>query len=106
MLCCFFLFQVLEYIQDLPTVLRHAISDLFSVDGMVFIFRARIIVCLAIALLYLLSPLDLIPEMAVGVLGYLDDICIIFIIAIYITMIYRGVLANRAAAQPNHDHAE
>ena len=96
----------MEYIQDLPTVLRHALSDVFSIDGMVFVFRARILVCIVIALLYLLSPLDIIPEMAVGVLGLLDDLFIVFITAIYITIIYRSVIANRAARTDAHQHTD
>lgn len=92
----------MEYIQDLPTLLRHAISDLFSAQGMVLMFRVRIFLCLGLALLYFFSPLDIIPEMVFGALGFLDDMLIMFIIAIYITMIYRNVLANRAETQGNH----
>lgn len=92
--------------QDLPTVLRHAISDLITVDGMVFIFRFRIVVCIFIAIIYVLSPLDIIPEMAVGVLGFVDDIIILVIMAIYITIIYRGVLAHRAANGEQHAHQQ
>lgn len=66
---------------------------------MVFVFRARIYVCLVIAVLYLLSPLDMIPEMAVGALGFIDDLFVMFIVAIYITIIYRGVLTHRAAGE-------
>lgn len=87
-------------------MLRHAISDVFSVNGMVFMFRARILVCLLIAVLYFLSPLDIIPEMAVGALGFVDDIFIMLIMAIYITMIYRSVLAQRANAQQDTPHTD
>ncbi|KAF6039240.1 hypothetical protein EB796_002435 [Bugula neritina] len=90
-----------EYIQDLPTIFRHAIGDLFSEEGMVFVFRARIYICLTIAVLYLLSPLDIIPEMAVGILGLLDDLVILFLLALYISMIYRSVVAQRASATLN-----
>jgi len=99
---CSVLFQLWEYTQDLPALLRHAISDLFSTDGMVMIFRIRIFVCILVALLYLLSPFDIIPEMAVGFLGYLDDLFIMFIVAIYISMIYRGVLASQATQDNPH----
>lgn len=69
-------------------------------------FRIRIFVCLGLALLYFFSPLDIIPEMVFGALGFLDDLIIIFIIAIYITMIYRNVLANRAEATADHTHVD
>jgi len=67
----------------------------------VFVFRARIYICLTIAVLYLLSPLDIIPEMAVGILGLLDDLVILFLLALYISMIYRSVVAQRASATLN-----
>ena len=59
-------------------------------------FRVRIIIFGVLALIYLLSPLDIIPEFAVGILGFLDDIFIVLLVAIYISIIYRGVLAHRA----------
>ena len=67
-------------------------------------FRIRIFVCLGLALLYFFSPLDIIPELVFGALGFLADLIIMFILAIYITMIYRSVLANRAAATADHTH--
>ena len=87
----------MDYVRDLPTLLRHAMSELFSLQGLVYIFHMRIIVCVVIALLYFLMPFDVIPEGAFGILGYIDDFFIIFMLAIYITNIYRRLVEERAA---------
>ena len=42
-------------------------------------------------LLYLLSPLDLIPEAVFGIVGLLDDLVIFVLIAMYLTFFFRSV---------------
>lgn len=80
----------------MPTLLRHALSDLFSINGMAMMFRLRIILCFFLAILYLISPYDIIPEMAVGFLGYFDDLFIIVIVAGHISSIYQAYLSQQA----------
>lgn len=87
-----------EHLRDLPTLLRHAFSEFFTVGGLVWMFRLRIIVCFLAALLYFISPFDIIPEAVFGILGFLDDIFILLLLAIYIALIYRQVVQNRANA--------
>lgn len=91
-----FIFQYMDYIRDLPTLLRHAFSEFFTVGGLVWMFRLRVFMCFIAALLYFISPLDIIPEAAFGLLGFLDDLFILLLLAIYITIIYRQYLQNRA----------
>lgn len=45
--------------------------------------------------MYLISPLDMIPEAVFGILGLLDDMFVVFLLAIYVTVIYRRFLATR-----------
>lgn len=94
----FFVFQWQEHLRDLPTLLRHAFNEFFTVGGLVWMFRLRIIVCFLAALLYFISPFDIIPEAVFGILGFLDDIFILLLLAIYIALIYRQVVQNRAHA--------
>ena len=61
-------------------------------------FRLRIIVCFIAALLYFISPFDIIPEAAFGILGFLDDLFVLLLLGIYIALIYRQVVQNRAQA--------
>ncbi|XP_054722841.1 E3 ubiquitin-protein ligase RNF170-like, partial [Uloborus diversus] len=85
----------LEYFWDLPTLLRHAGSEFFSVGGLMYMFRLRIFLCFVAAIMYLISPLDMIPEAVFGILGLLDDMFVVLLLAIYVTVIYRRFLATR-----------
>nr|XP_044987167.1 E3 ubiquitin-protein ligase RNF170 isoform X2 [Jaculus jaculus] len=86
---------IMERIMDLPTLLRHAFRELFSVGGLFWMFRIRIILCLMGAFFYLISPLDFVPEALFGILGFLDDFFVIFLLLIYISIMYREVITQR-----------
>ena len=60
-----------------------------------YMLRIRVLICFMAAIMYLISPLDLIPEAVFGILGLLDDLFIVLLLALYVTMIYRQFLANR-----------
>jgi RING finger protein 170 len=85
----------LDYIYDLPTLLRHLTSEFFTVGGLMYMFRIRIVLCFVAAIMYLISPLDMIPEAVFGLFGLLDDIFVVLLLAIYVTIIYRRFLSRR-----------
>ncbi|CAM5146648.1 unnamed protein product [Natator depressus] len=87
--------SIMERIMDLPTLLRHAFREMFTVGGLFWMFRIRIVLCLLGALLYLASPLDFLPEALFGILGFLDDFFVIFLLLIYISIMYREVITQR-----------
>ncbi|RNA09020.1 E3 ubiquitin-ligase RNF170-like [Brachionus plicatilis] len=87
--------SLLEYIYDVPILFRHLMNELFSYDGISLWYRIRIIFFLLVAFCYFLSPLDIIPEALFGIFGFLDDLFVIFIIAIYVSTIYRQFVTNR-----------
>uniref|UniRef100_A0A8D0E5H8 E3 ubiquitin-protein ligase RNF170 n=1 Tax=Salvator merianae TaxID=96440 RepID=A0A8D0E5H8_SALMN len=87
--------SMMERIMDLPTLLRHAFREMFSVGGLFWMFRIRIFLCLLGALLYLASPLDFLPEALFGILGFLDDFFVVFLLLIYISIMYREVVTQR-----------
>lgn len=87
--------SIMERIMDLPTLLRHAFREMFSVGGLFWMFRIRIFLCLFGAFLYLASPLDFLPEALFGILGFLDDFFVIFLLLIYISIMYREVVTQR-----------
>ncbi|NP_001088785.1 E3 ubiquitin-protein ligase RNF170 isoform X1 [Xenopus laevis] len=87
--------SLMDRIMDLPTLLRHAFREMFSVGGLFWMFRIRIVLCLLGALLYLVSPLDIIPEALFGILGFLDDLFVLFLLLIYISIMYREVVTQR-----------
>ncbi|XP_076439961.1 E3 ubiquitin-protein ligase RNF170-like [Babylonia areolata] len=91
----------MDYIRDLPTLLRHAWNEFFTVGGLIFMFRVRVVICVIAAFVYFISPLDIIPEAAFGILGFLDDVFIVLLLAIYISIVYRQIVEARAARAAN-----
>ncbi|KAK3089962.1 hypothetical protein FSP39_008038 [Pinctada imbricata] len=93
---------LIDYLRDLPTLLRHAFTEFFTVGGLIWMFRLRIIVCFFAAFMYFISPLDIIPEAVFGVLGFMDDLFILLLLAIYISIIYRQYVQNRPTNAPQN----
>ena len=85
----YFDFQWMDFLTDLPTLLRHVYYEFFTVGGLIWMFRFRVVVCFVTALFYLMSPLDILPEAVFGFLGLLDDLFILSLLAIYVTLMFR-----------------
>ena len=88
------LLQLMSYLYDVPTLLRHMWRDLFTVHGLLWITRLHILLIFSLPILYLLLPLDILPEAVFGVVGLLDDFLIMAGALIYITLIYRAHVTN------------
>jgi len=86
---------IMDYLYDLPALLRHLLREFFSVGGLVIMFRARIVLCVVAIVVYLVSPLDILPEAVLGLLGLLDDLFVLLLVLVYMTIIYRQVVAQR-----------
>lgn len=82
----------------MPALLRHCISAVFSQSGLEWMFCCRFVLFTLAALLYLVIPFDLIPEMFLGIFGLIDDCLIIAALAVRICIEYRLQLAMMAAA--------
>lgn len=94
----YFCLQFMEMVRDCPTLMRHLWNEFFSVGGLMLMFRIRILLCFVAGLMYVFSPLDIIPEGVFGVLGLLDDIFVTFLLAMYISIIYRRLVVSRRMA--------
>lgn len=86
--------SLVEVIRDLPMLLRHLWSFVWSAEGIHWLFRLRIITLSGAALIYILSPLDIIPEAAFGLLGFIDDIVIMGLFLIYAGILFRNFVAQ------------
>ena len=75
-------------------LLRHLWSYVFSNDGLSWLFRIRIFTLGAMAGLYLLSPMDMVPEAAFGVVGIIDDLVVLALFLLYASMLYRNFLSQ------------
>jgi RING finger protein 170 len=89
-----------QRIRDMPVLLREMWSELWSGDGGELLFRGRLVFSFFIGFLYLLTPLDVIPEGVMGVLGYIDDAVFIFLILFYVVTIYRELVRARQNPTP------
>ena len=87
--------SLMDYIYDLPTLLRHAFNALFSIEGINIWYRVKVAFIFLMFFCYLLSPFDLIPETVFGIFGFIDDILFFFLLSIYISIMYRQYMANR-----------
>ena len=85
----------MHYVYDIPALLRHLLRELFTVRGLMLIRRLHLVVIVVLLLVYLILPLDLLPEAVFGILGLIDDIIIIVGTLVYISLVYRAVLAGR-----------
>lgn len=90
--------SLIDILRDMPILLRHFVRNLFSVNGIRLLFRFRSIVFITTCLLYIILPLDLLPEALFGILGLLDDIFIILCAVTWMSIQYRNQMLR------DHDH--
>ena len=86
--------SLLEHLRDLPVLLRHLVSFIWSGEGITWLFRLRIFILGAMAGVYLLSPFDIVPEAVFGLIGILDDIIVLALFALYAGILYRNFVVD------------
>ena len=89
-----FALQLMDYIRDMPTLTRHLFQELFSPRGIFLLWKVRVFLLIILVLLYVLSPLDIIPESIFGLVGIIDDIVITMLIVFLLTFIYRTAIVQ------------
>lgn len=85
----------LDYITDIPIILRHVFTELLSMNALDIWERIRMIFLIIFGLFYFLLPLDLIPEAVFGFFGFFDDLLVVLLVFIYICMFFRAIITNR-----------
>lgn len=88
--------SLVEHLRDLPVLLRHLGAFIWSGEGISWLFRLRIFILGAMAVIYLLSPFDIVPEAVFGVIGILDDIIILALFLLYAGILYRNFVVDEA----------
>jgi len=86
--------SVMEQLLDLPVLMRHLWSYFWSGRGLHFAFQVRVALLGIMWLVYLLSPLDLLPEAVFGIIGLLDDLFIFVLISMHLAYFFRQILSN------------
>lgn len=79
---------IIRTILELPYVLQRLARFIFSWQFVLYFLRSfHIIRLVVICVVYLLMPLDLLPESVMGIVGYLDDILLsIFFLVLFISI--------------------
>lgn len=67
---------------------------IFSTEGLSWAFRMRSIIVAIGVILYVLSPLDILPESVLGIIGLFDDFFVVLSSALYFVISFRQSLAN------------
>ena len=84
----------MEHIRDLPVLLRHLWSHIWSGEGLHFAFQLWMAILGLIWIAYFLSPLDLLPEALFGPIGLLDDLLVFIMMSMHLAYFFRQVVTN------------
>uniref|UniRef100_A0A915HIF1 RING-type E3 ubiquitin transferase n=1 Tax=Romanomermis culicivorax TaxID=13658 RepID=A0A915HIF1_ROMCU len=82
----------MDYLRDIPVLVPNLLRQMFTLSGLMLMFRLRILLLLISTALYIISPLDIMPEAFFGVFGLLDDIFVAFLLLVYLCIAYRQFL--------------
>ncbi|CAA2944438.1 E3 ubiquitin-protein ligase RNF170-like [Olea europaea var. sylvestris] len=87
---------LMQRMQDLPFLLRRLLQDLINPQrSLPLVMRARVFLAIILSATYVLSPVDIVPEALLGIIGLLDDFIIVLICFLHVAALYRSVLVLR-----------
>ncbi|KAM0910153.1 hypothetical protein ACQ4PT_014310 [Festuca glaucescens] len=91
--------SAIQWLLDQPFYIRRMLTEFRDTrrEPPLF-FKIQVMLAVALSLLYLVSPIDLLPEAVLGYSGLLDDIVVFIVAYAYISAAYRAVLVARHAA--------
>ncbi|KAF8109928.1 hypothetical protein N665_0089s0047 [Sinapis alba] len=85
-----------QRIQDLPFLLRRLLREIMDPQRTLpLVIKARVYIALILSAIYIISPIDIIPEAFFGIIGLLDDLIIALICFLHVAALYRSVLYYR-----------
>ncbi|XP_077241413.1 uncharacterized protein LOC143881947 isoform X2 [Tasmannia lanceolata] len=87
---------LIQRLRDLPFLLRRLLGELVDPQrSLPLVFKARMFCAMAASIIYVVSPVDIIPEGLFGILGLLDDLIIVLIVFFYLAALYQRALISR-----------
>lgn len=86
---------MLDYIRDIPVMIPYMLRFLFSINGIMTMFRIRVMFCLVGILAYVLFPFDILPEAVYGIFGFIDDFFVAVALLAYAIIMFRRLIADR-----------
>ncbi|RWW29679.1 hypothetical protein GW17_00005788 [Ensete ventricosum] len=88
--------SLIQRLRDLPFFIRRLLREMMDPQrSLPFVLRVRVILAMALSAIYVLSPVDIIPEGVFGFVGFLDDLIILLIVFLHLATVYRSVLLYR-----------
>ncbi|EXB57733.1 RING finger protein 170 [Morus notabilis] len=88
--------DLVQRIRDLPFFLRRLLREIMDPQrSLPLVIRARVYIAMILSAVYILSPLDFIPEGILGLVGLLDDLIILLIFFFHVAALYRTALYYR-----------
>ncbi|KAJ3709251.1 hypothetical protein LUZ61_012956 [Rhynchospora tenuis] len=88
--------SLIQRLQDLPFFTRRLFREFMDPQRTLpLIFRARMFFAMAMSAIYVLSPVDIIPEGIFGLAGFLDDALILVVVFLHLAALYRSLLLYR-----------
>ncbi|KAL6512137.1 hypothetical protein OROGR_021734 [Orobanche gracilis] len=87
---------LMQRMQDLPFLLKRLLRDIMDPQrSLPLVIRARVYLAFIVSAIYVISPVDIMPEGLLGIFGLLDDLIIVFICFLHVAALYRAVLLSR-----------
>ncbi|XP_024373824.1 uncharacterized protein [Physcomitrium patens] len=91
----------MQRVRDMPLLLQRMVGELMDPQRAIpLVHRTRILFFLVLLAVYVFSPLDVIPEGVLGLVGLLDDLLVIVMVLFYLAMLYRSTLILHHGGQP------
>ncbi|XP_059468384.1 E3 ubiquitin-protein ligase RNF170-like [Neocloeon triangulifer] len=90
--------NLIQMMRDAPVLLRHLLVELREMGGLSQLFVAKLVVCILITGIYLVCPIDMLPEAFLGFLGLVDDLLVVMLFFVYVSRMYYGIVQDRAVA--------
>ncbi|XP_002966179.2 E3 ubiquitin-protein ligase RNF170 [Selaginella moellendorffii] len=88
--------SVIQRLRDMPLLLRRFFRDLLDPQrALLILHRTRFILVVFLSMCYVLSPIDLLPEAVLGLIGLVDDALVVFFALFQVSMIYRRFLVRQ-----------
>uniref|UniRef100_A0A0D3AQ03 DUF1232 domain-containing protein n=1 Tax=Brassica oleracea var. oleracea TaxID=109376 RepID=A0A0D3AQ03_BRAOL len=88
--------SLVQRMQDLPFLLQRLLWEMMDPQRtLLLIIKARVYIAMILSAIYIISPIDIIPERVLGIVGLLDDLLIVLICFLHVASLYRSVLYFR-----------
>ena len=86
---------IISRLRDVPVLFQHLRQDFVRIRGGLPVCSKLYFLMVGLALLiYLVSPIDLIPEGLFGIFGLADDLFVLVCTVVYATGVYRAYVAS------------